>query len=264
MGDDRQDPPEQPRPAPGADRTQRIPPPVPDDTDRTQRIAPPGAGDTDRTQRIPPGGQPDDGASSHPAPWSGRAEVRPPQPADDGGPGDWYVDQDQSDRRWWLPIVVGIVAMLLLGVLGFGVWLIVRSTQRDPGPSPLPTVAPSVTGPPSPTAPAAPSDEPSETAGQPTAPQTTAASPTTAAPAQVPPLVGLTREQAVAVLERLDLDYRIRTRESDRPPGTVVATEPGPGEPLPEDEEITLIVAVPRVGPTLEPSTSPSVPRSTR
>ncbi|MEH1012580.1 PASTA domain-containing protein [Micromonospora sp. CPCC 206060] len=211
---------------------------------------------------LPPGGQVDQ--TAHPAPWSGRAEVRAPQPIDDAGPGDWYADQDQSGRRWWLPIVAGIVALLLLGVLGLGVWLILRSTQGEPGPPPLPSAVPSVTGLPSPTAPAATTGEPSETAGQPTTPQTTAASPTTAGSRQVPPLVGLPREQAVAVLEQLDLDYRIRTRESDRPPGTVIATEPGPGEPVPDDEEIILVVAAPRVVPSGEPSASPSGPRPTR
>ncbi|GAB3819597.1 hypothetical protein [Micromonospora zhanjiangensis] len=68
--------------------------------------------------------------------WSGRAGV-PPPPATGPGPTQWYpADDDRSDRRWWTPILFGVVALVLLGVLGFGLWLIANARRQNPAPTP--------------------------------------------------------------------------------------------------------------------------------
>ncbi|SCL23031.1 PASTA domain-containing protein [Micromonospora nigra] len=259
MSDDRQQP-----PAGGDDRTQRIPDPA----DRTQRIPDPAdraAGDgpapdrtgpdataplhrdgPDRTapmDRVGPDRTapmdrvgPDETAAlpperSGPA-WSGRAEVPQSRPVDEAP--DWYPE-DQSGRRWWAPILWGVLVLLLLGLLGVGLWFALRSAD-DPAPAPSPTGAP--TAPPTSAAPT--------TRAPTTAPASTA-------PAQVPmpPLEGLSVDAARVILDGLDLDYRIEYRPSDAPEGTVLATDPEAGAEVDADGEVTLIVA--------EAAPSPSV-----
>jgi hypothetical protein len=48
---------------------------------------------------------------------------------------------------------------------------------------------------------------------------------------------------AQALLDRLGLGYRLELRESDQPPGTVIGTDPEPGEPVPAGEDVTLVIA---------------------
>ncbi|MBF5030169.1 PASTA domain-containing protein [Micromonospora sp. ANENR4] len=187
--------------------------------------------------------------------WSGRAGVPPPRPAGYPEPGGEYYGDEQAGRRWWMPILLGIMALLLLGLIGVGVWLALRAADRnsDPGP-PVPSISAQTSAAPTSAAPtsAAPSSSPPSTA------------PATTAPAEVPmpPLVGLPEAAARAALDRLDLDYRVQRRASDRPAGTVISTDPEAGYPVGEDERVTIVVAVP-APPTSGPSTPGSAPATT-
>ncbi|MEV0154103.1 PASTA domain-containing protein [Micromonospora sp. NPDC050686] len=253
-----------PLPRPGGERASA------DDT----RLLPGGAeaGEPlDRTRALPPvegrsTGQAPAGAAAspgstaplppEPAVWSGRAEVPVTRPGDYREPAtEWYAPEP-GGRRWWTPILVGILALLLLALIGAGVWLLLRGQQAGPerSPAPLPTAAPTTAAP---TA-TAPSTRPAST------PPSTATSSATDR-ILVPPMVGLPQETAERLLDRIGLEHRTRTRESDRPPGTVLETDPEAGERVPADSEVTLVVAEPRPQPaTTAPTTgAPASPEAT-
>ncbi|WP_435121324.1 PASTA domain-containing protein [Micromonospora tulbaghiae] len=289
MSDDRQEP-----PAGDADATRALPPDPDADATRAMprdaagedaeatramprnaagedveatRAMPRNAGDATRPLPGGPAGQGGPGGQGGPrrpldatAPqepvgaWSGRAGVPPPRPAGYPEPGaEWYGDE-QAGRRWWMPILLGILALLLLGLIGLGVWLALRAADRnsDPGPA-VPSISAQTSAGPTTAAPtsAAPSSSPPST-------------PATTAPVEVPmpPLVGLPEAAARAALDRLDLDYRVQRRASDRPAGTVISTDPEAGYPVGEDDRVTIVVAVP-APPTSGPTTPGSAPATT-
>ncbi|MEV7329922.1 PASTA domain-containing protein [Micromonospora sp. NPDC093244] len=276
MSDDRQEPPagepddDRTRPLPPADRPE--PPPAapdetaplnraaspdetapmnraapPDETAPMNRAAPPGGPDatvpSDQTMPIDRSGpsQPADRTArmpverSNPAPWSGRAEVRPPRPAEPAG--DWYAEE-QSGRRWWLPILWGVLALVLVGLLGAALWVVLNARDNDrddPGSTPSPPPG-------------------SATSAVPTSAAPTSASPSSASPSSpppssepaevpVPPVAGLPQATAEGLLERLGLSYRVVYRPSELPPGTVVGTEPEAGATVSDGEDVLLIVS---------------------
>ncbi|TDB81237.1 PASTA domain-containing protein [Micromonospora sp. KC721] len=228
MSDDRQEP------LPD-DATRRLPRPG----DATARQEP-----VDATRPLPPA----DATPSEPttpAVWSGRAGVPTPRPPDHVEP-VWY-GEEQPGRRWWTPILLGILALLLFAALAAGVWLALRATDERnevPTPPPAPTSAPVTTA--APTS-VAPSSAPASTA-----------STTEAVQVPMPPLVGLPRATAERILQRLDLSYRVETRESSgQVPGTVVETDPEAGAPVQPGEEVTLVVAG---APSPPPSPSTGAP----
>ncbi len=219
------------------DRTRPLPPPAgdPDDT-AVLGGTPPEGTEADATAVVPP--------TQRPQLWSGRAEVRPPGPGDDRelAPGEWYGDE-QAGRRWWLPILWGIVLLLLLGALGVGLWLARQAVDEDDSspPSPQPTS----------TAPTSASASPTRS---PSAAPTTSAAPTGL---PLPPLVGLSEDAARARLEALDLEPEVVYRPSDQPAGTVIATDPGQGEPVQPGDVVRLVVATPSPS-TTAPTTAPT------
>ncbi|MEU8286183.1 PASTA domain-containing protein [Micromonospora sp. NPDC048905] len=262
MSDDRQEPPagehedDRTRPLPpSADRAEPPQPTrptgEPDETapiDRTVPARPTGSSDQtmpiDRAAATAP---PSPGTPS----WAGRAEVRPPRP--DEASGDWYVEE-QGGRRWWLPILWGVLALLLAGLLGGALWLVLAK-QDDDRDDPDPTPSASATS-------AAPTSA-SPTSAAPTS-EAPSSAPATSAPVQVPvpPLVGLPQATAEGLLGRLGLAYQVVYRSSELPPGTVVGTEPGTGTPVSTDDEVLLIISQARpstgVSPTLPSPTAPS------
>lgn len=226
-----------------------------------ERQEPPAGANADATRPLPPAGEPGDETRPMPRPdetgagdatarqepvnptaplpptpsaWSGRAEVPPPRPVGYREPTtEWYTEE-QANRRWWMPILLGILALLLIALIGVGVWLALRAADRGPAPSPTLSL-PATTAPATSAAPtsAAPSTQP------PTTPPTTSA----AAQVPMPPLVGLSEATARAILDRLGVDYRVETRPSDRPAGTVIETDPGVGELISEGKQVTVVVA---------------------
>jgi hypothetical protein len=243
-----------PRAGGDADRTQLFPPAADDATQVTPRapqsdatsVLPAAPTDGTRTERYPR--STDNWADDGDAVWTARAGVRPPRPGygDDFTSADWAaVPADEPRGRWWTPIVVGIVALLLLALLGWGIYLIVQSTGDDATPgvtaSPAaPATTAATTGPAS----TPPSTEPATT-------QPTTSAPATPSDITVPALKGLSSDEARAALDRKGLNYRLRYVTSDSPAGTVIDSDPAEGQQVPADTVITLIIAA---GPTTSPT----------
>ncbi|KWV34527.1 PASTA domain-containing protein [Micromonospora rifamycinica] len=210
----------------------------------------------DATRPLPPTGGTTGAGPAGPPVWSGRAGVPAPRDADARAAAEWYGEEPR-DRRWWTPILLGVLALVLLGLVGLASWLVLRAvgSSSDGTPNPPPTAVPTTGVVPTTVAPssAAPSS------GPPTTPPTTA--PTTGpAGVPVPPLVGLSQEAAQTLLDRFGLSYRVLTRESDRPPGTVLATDPQRGELVAPGDEVTLVVAAePSASPTRTATATPTV-----
>jgi PASTA domain len=255
---------------PGPDETRQFSPV--DDPDEATRISPltgpdhpedgPGSGDPGRldpTRQMPAAGPagptpgttsmlPVDEAGAGAAAWAGRAEVRPPQPGYDTIT-DWGVAPPPEPRgRWWMPILIGLMALVLLALLGWGIWLIVQA-QDSSGGTPAPTVTMS--------APAPETTEPTE----PTTQEPTTTPPTTEpndTEVTVPALRGLSQSEAQQALSRRGLSARLRFRISDEAPaGTVIDSDPEEGQKVPPDTRVTLVIAVP---PTTEPTVSTQQP----
>ncbi|GAB2580021.1 hypothetical protein Aab01nite_56290 [Paractinoplanes abujensis] len=195
------------------------------------------------TAVMPPVGD-DDWAPSRANPaWSGRAEVRPPQPGRGYPEVDWAASAPAQPRdRWWMPIVVGIVALILLGVLGWAIYLLVQdSSDETPAPATSTSAAPAetpttaaetVTSSPSAT-PTATSPDPVQSTTDPTASEIT-----------IPALRGLALAEAQEALRSTGLNYRLIYRQApDVPPDTVIDSDPVEGQEVPPDTTVTLVIA---------------------
>jgi hypothetical protein len=184
--------------------------------------------------------------------WSARANV--PQPGDpalrQSTPEEWIEEDPYQGRSWFTPVIVGIVALVLVGALSVGLYLIYQATadgdNAPPDQVPAPAtsssaVVPSPTRPPPTTAP----------------PSSAAASETTAAPpaaVAIPPLRGNTLAQATVKLQQLGLEVKVvRRADGSVSPGEVLESDPGPGEMIATGETVTLYVAT---APTTAPSKS--------
>lgn len=246
--------------SPFDDATQVGGPPAGDaaaaDQTRATPVTPrPARSDPAATTALPPV---DDWAASRGNPaWAGRAEVRAPRP---GGPeyadDDWPAGPIREPRdRWWMPIVIGIVTLVLLGALGWGIYLIVQNSGSDQAPAPAPASAavpqPAVT-----TGTAAPTTEPTTTA--PTT--TTATTPTTDSTAaiKIPALKGRSLAEAQSALGSVGLSYRLIYRSvGDAAPDTVIDSDPLEGQEVPPDTRVTLVIAArPQSTPPSSPSTA--------
>ena len=180
--------------------------------------------------------------------WSGRAEVRPPRPAQSIYDTDWSDDGPVRTAsgprdRWWMPIVVGIVVLLLLGVLAWAIYVIVQNSGKQPSPvatTPPATVA--TTNAPSTAPSTAPSSPPPSTEPS-TIPATTATTQEPTAAVTVPALRGLPLADARAALNRTGLPYRVLYLNSTAAPGTVIDSDPAEGQEVPPDTRVTIVVA---------------------
>ncbi|GIF47050.1 PASTA domain-containing protein [Asanoa ferruginea] len=238
------------------DRTARIDRAADDRTtqisaaDRTTRIqrSGPGNGD-DRTTRIQQQSGPRNATPPNDRAWAGRAGIPQPGgpggPPDDGPPRDDWQPGDGGGRRWWMPILVGIIALILLGVLAFGLWLILRGDGGTPAPT-------------------ATSSAPAPTTAAPTtvAPTTSSPSPTATTPAavEVPVVEGRSVLDAGQLLSDAGLPARLNYVASDEPAGTVVGSDPDAGTEVPPGTTVTLEVSL---GPTTAPTTPPATPTPT-
>jgi hypothetical protein len=263
----------------------------PFDDDEPERTAPnhpdggPRTGDPDaaaETQPVPPAGDatvvspssppPSDGTAAMPPPsdgtavmpaadrdapesvWAGRAEVRPPRPlGPDDTAADWIPAPSEPRGRWWMPILVGFVALILLGLIIWGFYLIAQNLgDGDETPTPPATMS----APPVSVAPTATSTTTQPTTTPPTTtPATT--EPTGPTEVTVPALVGLSRAEAQQALERRGLSFREILRRSDAAPGTVIDSDPAEGQQVPPDTQVTLVVAA------RPATTTPTAPATT-
>ena len=211
----------------------------------------------DATAVMPP--VDDDWARSRANPaWSGRAEVRPPQPGRGYPEVDWSAAATPERRdRWWMPIVVGIIALVLLAVLGWAIYLIVRNVDDEPAPVQSATTA------------ATPAETVTTQSTPPSTEPTTATTTTSAAPMPstteptitevlVPALRGLALPEAQAALNTTGLNYRLIYRKVDAPAGTVIDSDPAEGQEVPPDTVVTLVVAA--EGQTATPTATDGEP----
>jgi hypothetical protein len=219
---------DRPENAGGAGPTERVPR-ADDPTAVTPRVPP-----SDATSIMPPVGR-EPGWAAADAPWSGRAEVRPPR-SGEYTPTDWATEPPSEPRgKWWMPIVIGIVGLLLLALLGWGIWLIARGQGKGDN-NPAPAATPSVP------APATTRPTTAPTSAAPTTQQTTVEP--TPSEVTIPALRGLSQDEARQALNRRGLSSRLRFRSStDAPPGTVIDSDPAEGQEVPPDTVVTLVIA---------------------
>ena len=236
-----------------ADDATRVVPPTPR-SDSTS-VLPAATPDGTSTQRHPR--STDNWADGGDEVWSARAGVRPPRVGygDDFDRDDWAAEPaDEPGGRWWTPIAVGIVALLLLSLLGWGIYLIVQASGDD-------DVTPGVTA--SPAAPArtvATTGPTTPAATEPATTQPTTSPPTTPSDVTVPALKGLSTDEARGALDRKGLNYRLRFVTSDSPAGTVIDSDPAEGQQVPADTVITLIIAAEPTTPATPAPTPTTTP----
>jgi PASTA domain len=198
----------------------------------------------------------DDWAGGRGNAWTGRAEVRSPGPDASSYETDWAAGASPVQRdRWWMPIVLGIVVLILLAALGWGVYVIVQNSGEpgSPGPAPTATLAPST----EPTATTASETAPAtESTTTPPAPEPSITEPVQAE-VTVPALRGLALADAQAALTRTGLRSRLIFRDSDAPPNTVIDSDPAEGQEVPPNTVVTLVVAkAATTTPTAAPTTA--------
>ena len=173
--------------------------------------------------------------------WSGRAEVpepgtRPAVPDDS----DW-ASGPEPRPAWVLPVILGVALLLLLGLLGLGLWLSLRDGKTPTTP---PTTTPAATS-------AAPSRTPSASP--------TASASSSAATVALPDLKGVQYDAAVALLQGKGLvAQRVDTVNSSLPAGTVINTDPAGPVDVPAGSTVRLFVAVPPPPTTAPPSPTDS------
>lgn len=183
--------------------------------------------------------------------WTARANV--PQPGDpalrQSTPEEWVEEDPYQGRSWFTPVIVGVVALLLVGALSVGLYLIYQATaDGDNAPQDqLPGVVTSSSA----VAPS-PTRQPTTAAPSSAAPsETTAAPPSSVA---IPPLRGNTLAQATIKLQQLGLEVKVvRRADGSVQPGEVLESDPGPGAMVAVGETVTLFVAI---APTAAPSKS--------
>lgn len=168
------------------------------------------------------------------AAWSGRAQVPPPTGLRDSAPYTVAEPAPPGGRAWWTPVLLGMLALGLVGLIVLAAWLMGRETAPEPQ---ITTSAPPIRS-------AAPT-----TAPRTSAPPTTTSPTPSPAPQliAVPDLEGMTQEEAQDALEEAGLSYDIRYRPSAQDEGTVIETRPGAGEQVPPGTEILLVISS---GPT--------------
>lgn len=174
---------------------------------------------------------------AEPPRWSARAQVRTPEPDADAytyaGAG-W--EDDRPPRGVMTPVLITIAVVLLLLLIGTGLWLVLR----DPGGGPTPA----------PTQP---------TTVRPTVPSTTRPAPTTTPPPQtvpVPGVRGLTYAAAAAIITDSGfVPARSDEPSLDVPAGRVIGTTPPEGNQVRQGTTVTITVST---GPPAAPTTAAS------
>lgn len=171
--------------------------------------------------------------------WQGRATVRPggpppTRPPDDGQPG-------QSGRAWWLPILLGVIGLLLIIGLAYGLVLATRHKDSTPTPAPSPTAVPTSVAP-STTPPSRPPSTPPSTTTLTTVPSG---------------LTTLDLQGAEDALTQSGLKFTTVPQTTTDPGqvGRVLSTDPASGAQVAPGSTVTLTYGV---APSASPSAAPS------
>jgi hypothetical protein len=240
-------------PTPGQPPTPPAPssPVSPADPDAT--VATP----SDATALTPPVKAGPDGTSVMPAVtppgpeaprWSARAQVR--SPGGDPTADDWEESIDQPGPGVLTPMLITLGVLLLLGLVGVGVWLVLRDQEVAPvGPT---TSSAATTVPTTSAAPTTTTTPP---------PTTTAPPPTGAVAIPVPDVAGATFADAAEALGALGLIVQREDRSSaEVPAGQVIGTNPPKETLVVPGIRITVFVSTgppttqpPTTGPTTTP-----------
>jgi hypothetical protein len=205
------------------------------------------------------------GGPPAPAKWSARAQVRPPEhdggDGDDGwddggwdsGEGDWDGSQPGRRRNLLAPTLIGLLTLLLLAILAFGIWLLVHGQQGGaaaPSSTPTATPTPAMT-----------------TSG----PATTSAAPPTSQPpppptsVQIPVVGGQGLDFNAASARLVGLGFAVVRAErasATVPAGQVIDTNPPGGSVVPPGATVTVFVST--GAPTPTPTPTPSRTASPR
>jgi hypothetical protein len=184
--------------------------------------------------------------------WAARARVPVDDvaPVRDPAPAEWQGETDGEERTgsWVRPVVITLIALVLLAMLGTGLWLIFNGIGRLSTPTPGNTATPSGIPAPTPTA--------TETA-------TPTAQSTVAGQVPIPNLTGETEAAAKQQLTAMGLTYLVVRRSvAGATPGTVTATDPGAGTMVGAGTRVTLIVAS-APAPATPTRTTPPTPTRT-
>jgi hypothetical protein len=219
------------QPTPDADATTRLPSRTGDTT-----IIPPVR--PDETAMLPPVTEvPGDRGAR----WAARAGV-PPAGVDEE---EEWVPTEEPGSPWWLPLVLGIGGLVLLALVGLGVYLAFHNRGN---PAPVVSTSPS----------ASPSPTPSPTPSLNLSP--TPSLIPSAATVALPDLRNVALADAQATLSQLGLNATVVDQPDNAVPvGTVIAMDPPPGTPVAVGSTVTLTVAVaPSPTPSLTPSNTVS------
>src|SRR5258706_486287 len=95
------------------------------------RIFPPL--DPDATAVSPGQGEPNDPTQR----WAARAGV-PPAGARRPVQQEWVPVEETRGGAWWMPVLISIIVLILLALLGLGLWLAPPGHKRPPPPPPRP------------------------------------------------------------------------------------------------------------------------------
>ncbi|WP_203935507.1 PASTA domain-containing protein [Planosporangium mesophilum] len=243
---------------------------VPLDADATRPVASNGPADETRPMTLADETRPmtpaDADATRRVTPqiWAARAPVPVPDAVPAPAPVGWREESAEAEPPgfWARPAVIALIVVILLAMLGTGLWLIFSGLGRPSVSTPATSATPS----------AAPA--PTETASQ---PESQAESPAPSATATgrvaVPDVVGQSEAAAREQLTAVGLTYTVTRRPvAGVSPGTVAATEPAAGTMVSAGSRVTLVVAsaptpAATTGtrtqtPTRPPTTQPTPPAS--
>jgi hypothetical protein len=211
------------------------------DEDETTRLTPEDLVRPGAVNPAEPGGTVIMPSGSEAPAWSGRAEV-PVPPVVPGGLRDSAPHQPGEPpppRTWWTPVLLGMIALGLVGIVVLAAWLINRNSTPAPKPTPTSTPAP----------------QPSITTAPTTAAPPTASPTATVQLVQVPgDIVGMTQDDATAALDKVGLAYSLEFQESDKPKGTVISSSPAPGKLVPAQSTVKLLISLGSESPSASPT----------
>ncbi|HEX6870158.1 MAG TPA: PASTA domain-containing protein [Micromonosporaceae bacterium] len=199
----------------------------------------PGLAETAEHPLAETAGHPELAETAPPTVWSARARVPPPD-HDLMAPAEW--EELPPERGPLVPVLITVCVIMLLGLIGLGIWLLTRASNEAP--RPLPTV-PVTTA----TRSATPAPATTE------ATVTASASTTTLPVVALPDLRGEDYETAASALVELGLvPIRVDQSDLELSAGQVIGTNPPAGSFAAPGLRVRVFVST--GSPSLEPTSA--------